>query len=217
MRAIYPLRPRHYHEAREIFVKLTDDSCYRNCFHGEKLNIIAHIISVKSEFQRFARAKKHKPHTINGRLMEYCARFSDQLPRNTPEAEECAKTITAYLQKKIRCNPDYIWFDLRGKRITLTGIGEVKSHINNIKYHHPQQTTRQERNVFACMQPRIAASLFPAKRVSIAPDMKRYLIVPRNNNSYPYRLPDELHYTWEIKEIEFTFEEMLFLKDYFLQ
>lgn len=208
-------RPRHYHEARKIFEKLSVDPCYRNCFNGEKLNIIAHIINIREDLYQFANEVNHEPHELNGRLMEYCAHFSDQLPRNSPKAEEYANIIIAYLHQKRRCNPDYLWLNLHGKRVILTGFGEVKSHIANINKYQRQQTTRQEHNIIQCMKSKeIIASLIPDKRVIIPPNgsMKRYLIVPRSTGE-PYKHPYALHYTWEIKEIEFTFQEILFLKN----
>ena len=198
-------------EALEIFHKLKDSPDYRKGFDKDKLRIIRRLVAQKNALQTFAGASDRYPYEINGFMVESCARFSRQLPRNTPRANEFSQTIIEYLKKEKRCNPDYLWLNIRGKRITVTGIGEVKSHTNNIA-HKPPQVFFQEENIRRLMQSNVLQSLFPSShRLVWAENFMRYLILPRSSGML-YLLPPSVPLEWVVREIEFTLQEILFLK-----
>ena len=202
-------------EALEIFHKLKDSLDYRKGFDKNKLRIIRRLVAQKNTLQTFARASDRYPYEINGFMVESCARFSRQLPRNTPRANEFSQTIIEYLKKEKLCNPDYLWLNIRGKRITITGIGEVKSHTNNIA-HKPSQVFFQQENICRLMQCNILQSLLPSShRLVLAENFMRYLILPRSSGML-YLLPPSIPLGWEVREIEFTLQEILFLKQLFI-
>ena len=201
--------------ASQIFKKLMQDQYYRNGFHEEKLQIIKKLVEIKDELQRFASEPHRKRHEINGFFVECCARFSAQLPKNTGKAQEYAEMILAYLRQKNLYSPDYIWLKICGKRITITGIGEVKSHVQDIR-HKPHQMSRQEQDIYNLVRTDCIHSILPVTHhVVLAEELMRYVILPRSIN-IPDLLPPSIPLEWEIKEIEFTFPEILCLKSLLL-
>ena len=203
------------HQALQIFEKLKHDTCYRNGFREEKLHVIKKLLEIKNDLERFAADPCRLRHEINGFLVECCARFSTRLPRNTPEANEFAETILSYLKQRNLCNPDYLWLEICGKRITVNGIGEVKSHLQSMR-HHPDQISFQERTLYNLIDlDQIGSILSVNHHVVPAKQIVRYLILPRSVGM-PYLLPPSVPLGWEIKEIEFTFPEILSLKKFLL-
>ena len=198
-------------EASQLFEKLKHDTSYRNGFREEKLRVIKRLLEMKTDMERFAADPCRLPHEINGFLVECCARFSTRLPKNTPEADEFAETVLSYLKQQNLCNPDYLWLEICGERITVNGIGEVKSHLQSIR-HHPYQISFQERTFYNLIGlDQIGSILSVNHQVVPAEHIVRYLILPRSVGM-PYLLPPSVPLGWEIKEIEFTFPEILFLK-----
>ena len=198
-------------EALENFHKLKDWLDYRKGFDKNKLRIIRRLVAQKNTLQTFARASDRYPYEINGFMVESCARFSRQLPRNTPRANEFSQTIIEYLKKEKLCNPDYLWLNIRGKRITITGMGEVKSHTNSIA-HKPNQVFFQQENVCRLIQSNDMRFILPSShRLMLAENFIRYLILPRSSGML-YLLPPSIPLGWEVREIEFTLQEILFLK-----
>ena len=202
-------------EAVEIFEKLKHDPCYRNGFYREKLSVIKKLVEIKYELKEFAAYPNRKLHEINGFFVECCARFSKQLPKNSPKANEFSETILTYLKKRRLCNSDYLWLKIRGKRITINGIGEVKSHLRSIK-HNPNQLLLQEQSIYGLVGSHRISFLLPTSHhIVLEENFMRYLILPRSIH-LPYVLPPSVPLGWNIKEIEFTFQEILFLKQFFV-
>lgn len=195
----------------KIFEKLTNAKEYRNGFAKQKHRMITRLVAIQDELIQFAQTPDRRKHEVNGFLVEHCARFSDQLPKNTPKAQYLSEVIINHLHNSELSNPDYIWLKLQGRRMTFTGIGEVKSHPFNIA-HRKEQLFFQEtniRNLIRCGD--IPPSISKRYRVTLADVFVRYLILPRSTDA-PHTLPASVPFGWEIKEIEFTFPEIIFLK-----
>lgn len=202
-------------EAAMIFEKLQYAKEYRNGFASAKLGIIKRLLANKYELRTFAQAPSRRQYQVNGFLMEYCARFSNQLPKNTPKAQCISEAIIDYLKENKMCNPDHLWLRIQGKRIMLTGIGEVKSHMASIA-HRPGQLFFQETNIRNFIDHSDIALVVSSRyRVTLSDRFTRHLILPRSLNA-PYMLPASAPLGWEIKEIEFTFPEIIFLKSLLL-
>ncbi|GEM_PF-6950165 len=202
-------------EAKKIFEKLYQSKEYHNGFATAKCCIIANLFTLRDELRVFAKTPGRRSYEINGFFTEYCARFSNQLPRNTPKAQNISEAIINYLQSRKLCNPDHIWIKIQGKRITLTGIGEVKSHPLNM-IRKPTQLFLQEKHVRNLIKYGYTNSaVFKHHRVILAKKFARYIILPRSIKA-PHVLPASTPLGWEIKEIEFTFPEIIFLKNLLL-
>lgn len=202
-------------ETVKIFEKLQCAKEYRNGFAPAKLRIIMRLLAVKHELHAFAQTPGRRPHEINGFFMEYCTRFSYQIPKNTTKGTCISEAIIDYLKRHELCNPDYIWLRTQGKRITLTGIGEVKSHPFNT-VHKPSQLFLQEANIRNLIEDNILKSIISQRyHVTLAENFSRYLILPRSIDT-PHILPAVVPLGWKVEEIEFTLPEIIFLKDLLL-
>lgn len=202
-------------EATMIFEKLKRAKEYRNGFAPAKFRIINHLLAKRDELRAFAQAPGRRSYQVNGFLMEYCARFSHQLPKNTLKAQCISETIIDHLKENKKCNPDHLWLKIIGKHITLTGIGEVKSHMSSIT-HNPRQLFSQQTNIRDFIDRGDIASIVSNRyRVTLADQFLHYLILPRSLNT-PHILPTSAPLGWEVKEIEFTFPEIIFLKNLLL-
>jgi len=202
-------------ETAKIFKKLQYAKEYRNGFAPAKLRIIMRLLAGKHELRTFAQTPGRRQYEVNGFLMEYCARFSSQLPKNTSKAQYISETIIDHLKKNKLCNPDHIWLRIQGKRITITGIGEVKSHLSSI-IHRPGQLFFQETNMRNLIGNHEITSIISKRyRITLADEFARYLVLPRSLNA-PHRLPASAPLGWEVKEIELTFPEIIFLKNLLL-
>lgn len=202
-------------EAAMVFEKLKYAKEYRNGFASAKLGIIKRLLAHKYELRTFAQTPSRRPYQVNGFFMEYCARFSNQLPKNTSKAQYISEAIIDYLKTYRMCNPDHLWLKIQGKRIMLTGMGEVKSHMASIT-HNPGQLFLQETNIRNFIDHGDIASIVSNRyRVTLADQFMRRLILPRSLN-VPYALPTSVPLGWEVKEIEFTFLEIIFLKNLLL-
>ncbi len=196
----------------EIFEKLTTAKEYRNGFAKQKHGIITRLVAIQDELMQFAEMPGRKPYQMNGFLMEQCARFSSNLPKNTPKAQYISEVIINHLHDRALSNPDYIWLKIQGKRMIFTGIGEVKSHPLSIA-HRRRQLFFQETNIRRLIECGEIASLVSRHyHITLAHTFTRYLILPRGIH-VPYILPASVPLGWEIKEIEFTFPEIVFLKN----
>lgn len=195
----------------EIFEKLKNSQEYRNGFSKQKYHIITRLLMIKNELAQFAQMPGREAYQVNGFLMEHCARFSSHLPKNTPKAQYISEVIINHLHDRELSNPDYIWLKIQGRHMTLTGIGEVKSHPVSM-VHRRKQLFLQETNIrklIACGE--IADLVSRRYHITLADAFVRYLILPRGVD-FPYFLPASVPLGWEIKEIEFTLPEIIFLK-----
>lgn len=196
----------------EIFEKLTHSQEYRNGFAKHKRRMITQLFAMKNELVQFAQTPGRRAYQINGFLMEHCARLSNQLPKNTPKAQYIAEVIISHLNDCELSNPDYIWLKLQGRRMTFAGIGEVKSHPFSV-VHRPRQLFFQETNIRNLIRyGHIPPLISKRYHITLADTFMRYLILPRSIDM-PHILPASAPLGWEIKEIEFTFPEIIFLKN----
>ncbi len=203
-------------KAEKIFENLRVSGVYHCGFEKEKIRIIKRLIFLQPQLYRFAHDPGRNAYEINGLVMEYCARFSLRIPRNTIRATRFSEAIKTYLQEQRLCNPDYIWLTVKGRYITILGIGEVKSHPNNAEIK-PNQMRLQQINIKRL----ISANAIPhilsvSHRVAMSRDFKGCLILPRNPGKN-YALPPYVPLGWQTREIEFTLPEIMFLKDQLLE
>lgn len=181
-----------------------------------KRTIVARILAIKPQLQNFAADTQRGAHEITGFFVECCARFSCSLPKNTPRAQQYAQTLITYLKERGLSNPDHIWIAIRGKRITISAIGEVKSHPSAL-IHRPLQSTLQEHNIHMLMKDQgIRDILATTSRVVLGSPFNRYMIFPRSTNGQ-YRLPLSVPHGWQIKELEFSLSEISLLVELFLE
>ena len=195
----------------KIFENLKNSKEYHNGFVKQKRHIITQLLAIKNELIQFAKTPGRPAYQVNGLLVEHCARFSNQLPKNTPKAQYISEVIINHLHGCELSNPDYIWLKIQGRRMTFTGIGEVKSHPFNIA-HQPRQLFFQEtniRNLIKCGE--IPSPISKRYHAVFADIFMRYLILPRSTHA-PHTLPASAPLGWEIKEIEFTLPEIIFLR-----
>lgn len=178
----------------------------------EKERILAHLLSKKADFlpQSYERAEWYE--TL-GRITEVCARASSLIPRNTETAERFSAAIIRHLHASIKSNPDFIWIQDCGKKIILRGIGEVKLSIG-ATLKRQDQFFKSERNLRDMVFTWSMKKIVGYKSVQIADDFICTLILPRHPDKKQYT-PSFLPGYWRIEEIEFTFEELNALGDYF--
>ncbi|TSC67290.1 MAG: hypothetical protein G01um101466_749 [Parcubacteria group bacterium Gr01-1014_66] len=195
----------------QIFEKLKNSQVYRNGFAEQKQHIITRLFMMKDECVQFAQTPGRHSYQVNGFLVEHCARLSHQLPKNTPKAQYISEVIIDYLHNHALANPDYIWLKIQGKRMTFIGIGEVKSHPLSVG-HRPKQLFFQATNIRNLIESGEIASLVSKRyHVALADTFAHYLVLPRSIHA-PHSLLASVPLDWEVKEIEFTLPEILFLK-----
>ena len=204
-------------EAEKLFQKLQESPYFLPGFEQRKRFILRNLIAARSDHVAFAQKPGRRLFEVTGYLVECCARLSRNIPRNTHRAEEFSRTIISHLQNGKRYNPDFLWLSTRGTRIMITGIGEIKSHINAIK-HKPLQAAWQERNIRTLVElKRIPKILSAPYRVVLDKDFACSFILPRNADiNQPYELPLCVPYNWKIIELEFSIHEILFMMNQIL-
>lgn len=199
-------------EAREVFENLRQSQYFLPGYEKEKLSILDKLLGIRKKLRNFAAAVDVKEYQINGFLMECCAEFSGQIPRNTPRAEEFSRMIIAYLEGEKLYAPDYVWMNIRGRRIGIIGLGEVKSHPR-VVFRKPFQTLLQRQNIEKMVQSGLMSRLLKTKaKIVYERETVNYLIVPRLDTNRFFHLPHTMPLGWEIREIEFSFPEIMFLK-----
>lgn len=205
-------RRRADQEAQEIFEKLRQSTWFLPGYEKEKLSILGKLLAMRKDLQCFASSKGREEYQINGYLVELCTQFSTQIPRNTPRAEKFSAMIISYLQENGLHAPDYIWMKIHGRRITISGLGEVKSHPR-VVLKNPSQTLFQEQNIKRIVKNGLLPHLLKTKaKVVYEQESTNYLVVPRLGTNRSFHLPRSMPVGWEIQEIEFSFPELMFLK-----
>lgn len=161
-----------------------------------------------------------------GFLVEAFVRHSNKLPRkNTEKGEEAARIILSELHMGKRgyvnlgsrqSNSDFLWVKLTGRRITVTGIGEVKASYRAASQKVGGQLKRQERSIgFLAEQLKsVKASksihgFFEKRGVVVTDNLEKFLIVPFGEGENARQ--DEEFSSWQIVEIEFSYDELVFI------
>lgn len=205
-------RRRADQEAQEIFEKLRQSTWFLPGYEKEKLSILAKLLSTRKELQSFVTSEGSQESQKNGYLVEYCAQFSTQIPRNTPKAQQFSHVIISYLRKNKLYAPDYVWMKIHGRQISINGLGEVKSHPRGVS-KKPDQTLFQKHNVEQMVQNGLLPRLLKTKaKIVYEKESINYLVVPRLAVNRSFYLPRSMPLGWEIREIEFSFQELMFLK-----
>jgi len=161
-----------------------------------------------------------------GFLVEAFARHSKKIPRqNTESGERAAQAILFELHSEKRghvrlgsrqSNSDFLWVRQTGRRITVTGIGEIKSSYQAAKEKIGGQLKRQERSVGYLAEQLKAAKLngsvsgfFRKRRIEVADNLEKFLIVPFGEGEEARH--DKKFSGWQVVEIEYSYNELLFI------
>ncbi|MDP3697207.1 MAG: hypothetical protein Q8R55_04225 [Candidatus Taylorbacteria bacterium] len=161
-----------------------------------------------------------------GFLVEAFVRHSDRLlKRNTEKGEKAAREILSELQSGNRgqirlghsqSNSDFLWVELVGRRVTVTGIGEVKASYKAASQKIGGQLKRQERSLgFLAETLRATKSegstrgYFKKRGVVVSENLERFLIVPFGEGEKARQ--DGKFSGWQVVEIEFSYIELVFV------
>ena len=161
-----------------------------------------------------------------GFLVEAFARFSGRLPRsNTEKGAEAARTIISELHsgKKgnvnlthSRSNSDFLWVELTGRRVTITGIGEIKSSYKAASQEIGGQLKRQESSLELLAKElesskvrKSVKGFFQKRNISISDNLEKFLIVPHGEGEKAGH--DKRFSGWQIIQLEFSYGELVFV------
>lgn len=195
-------------------------SVWMEGFETEKYQVLRSLIEAREEIATLVNKPGVQKHEVIGFLMEQCAANSmrqDKL-KNAESAEPLSWAIISYLQRRKKCVPDRILLQcIDGGEVIVQGICEVKTQPGILK-RYPMQLKCQEHNITAfAVSSKLAESVFSkGVTVSLSPDFKKYLIVARNREAFPYDIPIRLR-GWEMREIEFTLSEVLYIQEHFAE
>ena len=157
-----------------------------------------------------------------GYFVEEFAKRSQVIPQNTPMAQHLMEMLLAELRtgdgamtslaEKLR-NPDLLFISLQGRKANIWGMGEIKASVQ-AHLIRKDQLAGQEAAVRRIVEMFRAANknsrthkFFADKALQVAQDFRKFMIVPvGTKKSMAKVLPD-----WEVVEIEFSYEELLFL------
>lgn len=161
-----------------------------------------------------------------GFLVEAFARNSNRLPRrNTEKGEVAARKIISELHRgkwgNIRLdsrqsNSDFLWVELTGRRITITGIGEIKSSYQAAKDKIGGQLKRQETSLSYLVEKLESAKTggsvrgyFQKRGIEVADSLEKFLIMPFGEGEESRR--DKEFSDWQVVEIEYSYKELIFI------
>ena len=113
-------------------------------------------------------------------------------------------------------NSDFMWVKLTGRRIVVTGIGEIKSSYRAAKEKIGGQLKRQERSVGYLAEELKAVKLngsvsgfFRKNGIEVADDLEKFLIVPFGEREKVGQ--DKKFSGWRVVEIEYGYNELVFI------
>lgn len=156
-----------------------------------------------------------------GFLVEAFVKESPIVPRNSEAGERLARLLIHALQTGDEAigtgwrfyNPDLIWIEHKGRKAVITGIGEIKSSAEAFS-KQLKQINGFEPNLRLLLnkiekdkQSGNALRQLAFKKVEIACPLKKVLIMPAGQKKRAERLPAG----WEVMEIEFSYDELIFI------
>lgn len=162
-----------------------------------------------------------------GFLIEEFAKLSHSVPKNSEEGEHFADLILHALRNgdssffpvnKAMSNPDILWVETSGKRVEITGMGEVKASVEAYMMK-PEQLDLQEKTIRKLVElinirgnaPDATSHWhkFARKRtIKIREPFRKIMIVPAGEKeSFLKHLPTG----WEVLELEFSYDEFVFI------
>ena len=110
------------------------------------------------------------------------------------------------------CNPDLLWIECRGRRAEIVGMGEVKASAGGIR-NSKEQIGFQESSIRTLTEKireekknGTASQCFKQWRISVSQNFRKVLILPLGQTEFVRDIPAG----WEIRELEFTRNELLF-------
>ncbi|MBI4134727.1 MAG: hypothetical protein HY471_01275 [Candidatus Sungbacteria bacterium] len=159
-------------------------------------------------------------------MVEAFARHSKKIPRrNTESGERAAQAILSELHSGKRghvrlesrqSNSDFLWVRQTGRRIVVTGIGEIKSSYQAAKEKVGGQLKRQERSVGYLAEELKAAKLngsvsgfFRKRGIEVDGNLEKFLIVPFGQGEEARQ--DGEFSGWQVIEIEYSYNELVFI------
>ncbi len=158
-----------------------------------------------------------------GFLMEGLAKHSSFIHQNTEKGQRIENLILSAMHTgddnlvgiaHRRSNPDMLWIKCRGRRVEIIGMGEVKTSAEAF-LKKPDQILLQEKsvrdlvkNIQQNKKNGYTHGIFQKYGLSICEEFRKTLIVPfGSGNSVQQHLPNE----WEALEIEFSYDEIVFI------
>jgi len=161
-----------------------------------------------------------------GFLVESFARFSGKLPReNTEKGNLAAQAIISELHSgnkgnirlgSSRSNSDFLWVKLIGRRILITGIGEVKASYLAASQKVGGQLKRQETDLDLLAERLVTAKaekhagrFFQKRGIVVSDDLDRFLLMPFGEGEHARG--DERFSDWCIVDLEFSYGELVFI------
>lgn len=183
------------------------------------------VARLRNDFDFSGMDKERDDHGF-GFLVEAFARCSGKLPPgNTEKGERAAREIISELHSGKRgnirlgsrqSNSDFVWVKLTGRRIVVTGIGEIKASYRTAKERAGGQLRRQETSLGYLAEELETAKLsdvvkgyFRKRGIKVADNLAKFLIVPFGEGESVRR--DEGFSGWQVVELEFSYDEIVFV------
>lgn len=156
-----------------------------------------------------------------GFLVEAFAKRSPKVPRNSKAGERLAKLLISVMQsgdstvgvgRKLQ-NPDLIWVENTGRRAVITGIGEIKSSVQALSQRLEQLTNFESglriiaKKIQRDKDVDRTINYLRRKKVELANPLKKLLVLPNGEKAKAKWLPAG----WEVLEIEFSYDELVFI------
>lgn len=149
-----------------------------------------------------------------GYLIEGFARLTPQLPQNTPAASAVADALMQRLQAEWATCPDLLFLRLRGTRVSICGMAEVKSSAVALD-RKPLQLLNQEydlRKILRKIQgegSRHVAGSLAWRKFRVEQPLRKILVLPLGVSEDVSR--KLLPFGWEKLELEITADELIFV------
>lgn len=213
--------------ASQVFAALKRSTCFRpHLGAGRKWAILTAFWDERVEYfrQNFTKdgGEERDFKQGFGSLVEDIARRSPKFHKNTPAG--------AYLEAEIltalhtgddsfvpvagrRSNPDNLWLEMRGRRAEILALSEIKSSVGAVsksmeQIHNLERSIRDTAERIAkAKSDREANDFFAKRKVVVRDPLRKILVVPAFEGNKIQVLPGG----WEILEIEFTYEELVFI------
>lgn len=156
-----------------------------------------------------------------GFLVEAFAKRSPKLPGNTEAGARLVNLLISALHTgdsmvgtgfKLS-NPDLVWVENRGRRSIITGIAEIKSSVEAVSHRFEQLTNFEAslrlllKKVASDKEKGEAIQYLALKKVTLADPLKKLLVLPAGEGAKAKWLPQG----WEVLEIEFSYDELVFI------
>lgn len=160
-----------------------------------------------------------------GYLIEEFAKNSLMIPHNTDRGNHVAELLLSFLRngddfgitglKGKLCNPDFLEVKITGRRTVINGIVEIKSSAEALRKKLDSQIINQEpnlRKLISAIENKKtfgnAHSFFQKRKIVVAEKLSKKIMVPLGEGDKARALLSD---GWECVEIEFSYQELIFI------